>query len=173
MRIGKIGFKSVILFVVMLFFLLEAEESFCFAYRYNYSYFVSPESIAPYVSRASRIYGIHPLVIESIIEVESKYNVYALGKNVDGSYDVGLMQINSRWIPILKKMGIRPEDLWRPDVNIMVGSWILARCIGKHGYTWEAIGCYNSKNPYRKKKYAFKVYTVFLKKIKKKYYASL
>lgn len=39
----------------------------------------------------------------------------------------------------------------------MVGAWILSHCIRKHGYNWEAIGCYNSPNRERGISYAQKI----------------
>lgn len=68
----------------------------------------------------------------------------AINRNTDGSVDVGLMQINSRWFPRLAEMGILPGDLWHSCTNIQVGAWILAGEIRRFGYGWQAIGAYNA-----------------------------
>jgi len=115
------------------------------------------------ISWSAQKYGIHPGVIEAIIWVESKFNPRAVNYNKDGSFDIGLMQINSRWFSKLKKYGISAKDLFNPCVNVEVGTWILANCIARHGYTWEAVGCYNAVSPSKKRTYAWKVYQVFLR----------
>lgn len=116
------------------------------------------------IMSASSKYRVHPGIIESIIIVESGFNPYAINYNRNGSYDIGIMQINSSWFSLLRRYGISPRDLYNPCVNIDVGTWILARCIAKHGYTWEAIGCYNAVSSEKRKRYAYKVYKVFLTK---------
>ncbi|MBG6240754.1 MAG: lytic transglycosylase, partial [Candidatus Symbiopectobacterium sp. Dall1.0] len=83
------------------------------------------------------------------------------------SEDVGLMQINSSWFPVLNRMGITRKDLLdNPCQNIYVGAWILARNISSNGVNWESVGAYNAgfKNanaPFRLK-YAKKVYARYL-----------
>jgi soluble lytic murein transglycosylase-like protein len=78
--------------------------------------------------------------------------------NANGSYDVGLMQINSSWLPMLKRFGITEKDLYEPCISIEVGAWILAHNIRSHGYTWAAVGAYNTPNPQRGLLYAKRVY---------------
>ncbi|WP_226019909.1 lytic transglycosylase domain-containing protein [Serratia symbiotica] len=67
----------------------------------------------------------------AIAEVESSMNPGVIGlnkKNEKGiSEDVGLMQINSSWLPKLASMGITRKDLLEnPFQNVFVGAWILA-----------------------------------------------
>lgn len=109
-------------------------------------------------------YNVHPGLIEAIIIVESGFNPLAVNHNKNGSVDVGLMQINSFWFPTLRKYGISVRDLFDPCVNVEVGTWILAQCIARYGYTWEAVGCYNAVNPVKRKRYAWKVYRALLEK---------
>ena len=46
--------------------------------------------------------------------------------NSNGSYDSGLLQINSSWFKTLREQfGYTPEDLMNPKVNAMFASWIL------------------------------------------------
>jgi soluble lytic murein transglycosylase-like protein len=47
--------------------------------------------------------------------------------------------------------------LGEPCYNARVGAWILAQCFQSHGYTWEAVGCYNARNKIKRATYARKV----------------
>lgn len=93
---------------------------------------------------AAERYGIHETILRAIALTESAMEPLAINRNTDGSVDVGLMQINSRWFPPLAEMGIQPGDLWQPCTNIHVGAWILAGEIRRFGYTWQAIGAYHA-----------------------------
>jgi len=88
--------------------------------------------------------------------VESNFNPGALHRNTNGTYDYGLMQINLSWAPVLGR------DRWNllgdACYNTMTGSWILATCMSKYGYTWKAIGCYNSQTPEKRDRYAQMVF---------------
>ena len=88
----------------------------------------------------------------------------AINHNTNGSVDVGLMQINSRWFPQLAVMGVQPGDLWNPYINIYVGAWVLAGEIRRFGYTWQAVGAYHAgpaltvAREQRRRNYAQRVY---------------
>jgi len=103
-------------------------------------------------------YGIDPRLLFAIAKTESSLNPKAKNRNKDGSYDIGLMQINSRWFPKLRQYGIEERHLLQPCVNIEVGAWILAQNMQRHGVSWEAVGAYNSSIPSRRRRYAEKVY---------------
>ncbi len=107
--------------------------------------------------RASIRYDISQRLLEAIAHVESSGNPMAVNQNSNGSEDIGLMQINSFWLPKLEKYGIMRQDLFDPCVNINVGAWILADNIYRHGYNWEAVGAYNAASQDKRLKYARKV----------------
>lgn len=115
-------------------------------------------------SSASERYGIHDTLLRAIALTESAMDSTAINHNTNGSVDVGLMQINSRWFPQLAEMGLQPGDLWNPCTNIHVGAWILAGEIRRFGYTWQAVGAYNAgpaltvAREQRRRKYAQRVY---------------
>jgi soluble lytic murein transglycosylase-like protein len=140
----EVGMRKVVFILILLFiFKMPAQvNAYCFEY-------------------AGQMYGIHPNLLWSIAKVESGFNPSAINFNSNGSYDYGLMQINSSWYKVLGK------ELWNslsdPCTNVCVGAWILSQCIQKHGYTWEAVGCYNSSNKNKKVKYANKVYAALVK----------
>lgn len=106
---------------------------------------------------AGAMYGIAPSLLWTISKGESNFNPAAVNYNSNGSYDFGLMQINSSWEPTLRKMGIPWEALSDPCTNIKVGAWVLAQCVSDYGYTWAAVGCYNSRTPSKRDKYAAKI----------------
>lgn len=103
-------------------------------------------------------YNINPYLLAAIAKTESNFNANAIRNNKNGSRDIGVMQINSLWLPELSKYGIREEHLFDPCVNIAVGAWILWQRQVTYGNTWESVGTYHSKTPDFKWNYAGKVY---------------
>jgi len=109
--------------------------------------------------QAARKYGVDVHLLYAIAKTESSLKPTAVNRNnANGSYDVGLMQINSSWLPTLKRFGIEEKDLYEPCVSIDVGAWILAHNIRSYGNTWAAVGAYNTPDPARGLQYAHRVY---------------
>lgn len=96
-------------------------------------------------------------LLYAIARTESGLNPQAIGCNTNGSRDIGLMQINSAWLPTLASHGIGERDLFEPCTNIHVGAWILAGNVARLGYTWEAVGAYNAATPALRRAYVEKV----------------
>ncbi|MDB5773096.1 MAG: invasion protein [Burkholderia sp.] len=107
---------------------------------------------------AAARHGVNPYLLYAIARTESGMNPAAINRNKNGSYDIGLMQINSSWFPTLRKYGLDEEKLWDPCTSIHVGAWILAHNMRRMGNSWEAVGAYNAKDPALRIKYAQKVY---------------
>lgn len=107
---------------------------------------------------AGNKYGINAQLLYAIAKTESGLNPQAFNRNKNGSYDVGLMQINSIWLPTLRKHGIKEQQLYESCTSIQVGAWILAQNIQRMGNSWNAVGAYNSGDPARRLRYALKVY---------------
>ena len=109
-------------------------------------------------NEAGTLFDIPPKLLQAIAKVESNYNPVAVHWNSNGSYDYGLMQINSWWASP-SRLG---EDVWStisdPCTNVMVGAGILANLIERHGYVWKSVGYYNSGNNKRQKRYIDRVY---------------
>jgi soluble lytic murein transglycosylase-like protein len=126
------------LLILMIIFYSSA-DAFCFCF-----------------DEAARLYNISADILYAIAKVESSLDPGAVNWNKNGSYDYGVMQINSRWYKVLG------ADAWSrlgdPCYNVNVGAWILAKCMKRYGYTWEAVGCYNAGNKNNSNLYAYKVW---------------
>jgi soluble lytic murein transglycosylase-like protein len=111
------------------------------------------QSLCTWEGAASR-YGVNPQVLYAIAAQESSLNPNAVHVNEDGSQDLGLTQINSRWLPQLSKLGVTAANLMNPCVNMHVGAYLLSLNMIRHGNTWQAIGSYHSNTPWRREQYA-------------------
>lgn len=121
-----------------------------------FTFLALPVRAADYCfEQAGRTHGIEPGLLWAIAKVESNFDPEAVGRNPDGSFDVGLMQINSRW---REQLGRQTWDrLFDPCTNVEVAAVILSDCLDRHGYSWEGIGCYNAVSIDKRAIYARKV----------------
>ena len=110
------------------------------------------------IDDAAQYHGINPQLVRAIAQHESGMRPLAFNRNRDGSVDVGLMQINSRWLLTLARYGIQPENLWNPCINGYVGAWILKSNVQRFGPTWKAVGAYNAASPAKQLQYANQIY---------------
>jgi soluble lytic murein transglycosylase-like protein len=118
---------------------------------------VAAQGLCTWEGAASR-YGVNPQVLYAIAAQESNLNPNAVHENEDGSQDLGLTQINSKWLPQLSKLGVTAANLMNPCVNMHVGAYLLSLKMIRHGNTWQAIGSYHSNTPWRRDRYAQTIY---------------
>ena len=111
---------------------------------------------------AAARYGVSSELLYAIARTESDMNPAAIGRNRDGSRDLGLMKINSTWLPALAPRGIGERELLEPCTNIQVAAWILAGNVQRLGYTWDAVGAYHTASPPLRRAYAERVYRQFV-----------
>lgn len=98
---------------------------------------------------AGALYGVSPQLLKAVAWVESSMRPDAVNKSHASktqSRDIGLMQINSRWLQRepFRSLGYREEHLRDTCTNIKVGAWVLAGEFRRYGTTWEAVGAYNA-----------------------------
>jgi len=105
---------------------------------------------------ASR-YQVPVTLLKAIAQVESAHNPRAVNFNANGTRDLGLMQINSSWLPLLRKMSVTEQALWDPCVNTLVAAWLLSENFKRWGNTYRALGAYHSPNAERQLRYATRV----------------
>ncbi|KWK30146.1 lytic transglycosylase [Burkholderia stagnalis] len=107
---------------------------------------------------AAAFHHVNVSLLRGIAQVESGMKTNAVNTNANGTTDIGLMQINSSWLPTLSREGISEQSLYDPCTNAYVGAWILSQNIRQLGPTWNAIGAYNAASPDKRLAYARKVY---------------
>lgn len=96
---------------------------------------------------AAQRYGVSANLLYAIARVESNLNPNAVNRTHvqrTGSYDIGLMQINSGHLSALSRHGIREVDLFESCTNILVGAWLVSDLFSRQGATWETVGAYNA-----------------------------
>ncbi len=117
-----------------------------------------PLAIEQCITEAAHDNGLHPLLVRAVLNVEGG-RVSSVTRNSNGSYDLGLMQINTTWLPVLRRFHVKWQDLTdKPCVNIRVGSWILANKIKGEDDYWVGVGNYHSKTPTYNRRYRQRVY---------------
>lgn len=125
---------------------------------------LTAQALSMCIFAASQTYSIPPSVILGVLKVEGgKVGMANLNKN--GSYDLGMMQINTVWVPTLAKYWkVEPSvaiRYLRDDgcVNIGVGAWILRSKMDQTGSLYDGIAYYHSATPHLGSKYRQKVMT--------------
>lgn len=117
------------------------------------------------VYAAAKEYELDPLILKSVISVEGG-QIGTHKRNKDGSYDLGIMQINTINVPdVQKSLGISKKELiLDPCKNILAGAWLLMKRIKEYpGKKWFAVGAYHSKTKPLRESYQSKVQKAYLK----------
>jgi len=122
---------------------------------------------------SSNAYSVPLEALEAIHTVEGG-QIGIISQNTNGSIDMGVMQINSLWLPVLEEKWDLPRGVIQDKLvndactNVSVASWILANHLrATDGNLIEAAGRYHSLIPKYSRAYATK-FEVALHRIKKR-----
>lgn len=108
------------------------------------------------INQAALEFSVPAIIIVAVINTEKAWNGAAI-KNKNGTDDLGLMQVNTSWLPFLNKVGIDKKQLqYDACINVKVGTWILAKNIAKNK-GWQGVANYNSATPKYNRLYQAKV----------------
>ncbi|MCT4700542.1 lytic transglycosylase domain-containing protein [Enterobacteriaceae bacterium H20N1] len=110
---------------------------------------------------AAEEFHLEPQIIYAIAKAESNLNTNAIHTNHNGSFDIGLMQINSIHEPELGRLGISMDELMEPCKNIIVGTWLLRKSIDRAGELWKGIALYHSATPAYGIKYVLRIRSIY------------
>ncbi len=98
----------------------------------------------------AKLYGLPPEVLPSIQAVEGGYPG-AISLNRDGSADLGVMQINTRWLPAVAAYTrkqytiVRGRLIHDPCFSIVIAGAIMRTYLDQaHGNLLRAVGYYHS-----------------------------
>lgn len=117
-------------------------------------------SRADCIDDAASYHGGDSTLLHAIAKHESGMNPRAVNHNANGTDDLGLMQINSSWLPKLERFGVTRTSLFDACVSAYIGAWILASNFDRYGRTWDAVGAYNATSPDKQIRYATQIYNV-------------
>ena len=112
---------------------------------------------------AAHYHRVNVRLVRAIAQQESGMRANAINVNKDGSEDIGLMQINSSWLPKLARYRITRDKLFDSCINGYVGTWILASNVKQFGPTWKAVGAYNAVSTSKQLVYANNIYRRLLR----------
>lgn len=111
------------------------------------------------VVETAKRFDLPDILLKAMLAVEAG-KIGELRVNLNGSYDIGPMQVNSSWLPQFKNYISKDDILYNGCKNIQVGAWILRYNIDQAGGDyWTGIGNYHSKNKEKHEKYRKKIYT--------------
>ena len=102
-------------------------------------------------------------VLRAIGWQESRLQPSALGRNANGSIDIGAFQINSIHLRELGRYGIDRAALADGCVCADVAAWHYRRQVDLHGDGWQAVGAYHSNTPARAAWYANQIATLLMR----------
>lgn len=118
------------------------------------------------INQAAVTYHVPATVILSVMKKEAGKNGDA-NKNKNGTFDYGVMQINSIWLPKIAAYGYKKNDLqYNACKNVAVGAWIISQNMAEGKTVWASIANYHSRTPAHNIPYKKSLYTNYTKLIK-------
>lgn len=119
------------------------------------------------VATAATAFEISPRVVEVIIETEGGWPGARI-RNKDGSFDLGVMQLNTRWVSYFAERGLSESDLQNDACrNIYAGTYLLKLHLNKTGDLGLAMAYYHNQKPHFGAAYLSRVHTVIDRRIRR------
>lgn len=115
------------------------------------------------IDDAAARHQVNPLVLRAIGWHESRLQSAAIGRNANGSIDVGAFQINSIHLAELARHGVDRAALVDGCVSADVAAWHYRRQIELQGNGWQAVGAYHSHTPARTAWYANQIAAILIR----------
>lgn len=111
---------------------------------------------------AAQTYNVPPVLLAGIYKAEGG-RVGQEVANTNGSYDLGPMQINTLWVPVVaKKWGVSQEKARKElrdnaCTNVDVAAWILRNHLSETQSLGRALSYYHSRTSYFGERYQDRV----------------
>ena len=115
------------------------------------------------IDEAAARHQVNALVLRAIGWQESRLQPAAVGRNANGSIDVGAFQINSVHLSELGRYGIDRAALADGCVSADVAAWHYRRQVDQYGDSWLAVGAYHSQTPARAAWYANRIAAILMR----------
>ena len=115
------------------------------------------------IADAAARHQVNADVLRAIGWQESRLQPAALGRNADGSVDMGAFQINSVHLAELARYGIDRAALADGCVCAEVAAWHYRRQVDLLGDSWQAVGSYHSRTPARAAWYANQIAAILMR----------
>ena len=107
----------------------------------------------PCINQAAIHYLIPAPLIIAVLKTENGKNGMA-SQNKNGTVDLGVMQINSSWLPTLAHFGYTAKDVqFNRCKNVDAGAWILSSEMKSTASIWRGVGDYHSHTPNKNNEY--------------------
>jgi hypothetical protein len=114
------------------------------------------------IEDAAAHHQVNATILRAIGWHESHLNPAAVGRNANGSVDIGAFQINSAHLPDLLHYGVTARLLADGCISAYVAAWHYRRQIDRLGNTWSAVGAYHSRTPARSAWYANRIAAIVM-----------
>ena len=118
------------------------------------------------LERVSRRYEVHPVILSLVARVEGGWSGARI-ENTNGTFDLGLMQVNTIHLEFLSQYGITEKMLQYNDcISLGYAAWYIRQvtvdqtAVGTDDY-FRAIARYHSKNEPHNTRYANRLQAEF------------
>jgi hypothetical protein len=115
------------------------------------------------IADAASRHQVNADVLRAIGWQESRLQPGALGRNANGSIDVGAFQINSVHLSELGRYRIGASALADGCVSAEVAAWHYRRQVDRDGDSWQAVGAYHSRHPVLAARYANQIAAILMR----------